>query len=116
MDILLRKLKEQAGESIGETLVALLVMCLAMIVITGGIVTSARINHRATEFKTVSSLDLSDTVESEAATVNVSGGGTSETKSDVTIDVVLYTDKANSDSKDYFKFYELKKKASDSGS
>ncbi len=104
------KLREQSGESIGETLVALLVMCLAMMVISGGIVASARINHRATQLKTATTLNLDDTnlTKDENAKVTVEGGGTGETQTSTDVSVILYTDSSNGNEDDYFRFYELK--------
>ena len=110
MHKLVIKLRDKSGESIGETLVALLVMCLAMMVISGGIVTAARINNRATQLKTATTLNLSDKDLSAdtGAKVTVEGGGTGETKTSTNVSVILYTDSTNSNDKDHFRFYELK--------
>ena len=43
----MKKLKQKTGESIAETLVAVLIMSLAFLMLTGAVVTAARINHRA---------------------------------------------------------------------
>ena len=44
----MKKLKERTGESIAETLVALLIAVLAITMISGAIVTAARVSTRIT--------------------------------------------------------------------
>ena len=44
----MKKLKERAGESIAETLMALLIAVLAITMISGAIVTAARVNTQIT--------------------------------------------------------------------
>ena len=107
MTNLKKKIRENNGESLGETLVALLIMCMAVIIITGGIVTSARINHRAAETKTASGLNVTTEsgklVTDTTATVTVTCGTDKKN-----VDVTLYTDTSNTNKRDYFKFYELR--------
>jgi len=105
------KLISSKGESIGETLVALLVMCLAMLVLSGSIVSAARINKRALDMETATLLkgtESSKLVAKDPATVNVSGGPSGVTGISKDISVILYTDKTNNNEADHFKFYELK--------
>ena len=40
------RLKQKTGESIAETLVAVLIMAVAFLMLTGAVVTAARINNR----------------------------------------------------------------------
>ena len=105
------KLISSKGESIGETLVALLVMCLAMLVLSGSIVSAARINKRALDMETATLLkgtESSKLVVKDPAKVNVSGGPSGVTGISKDISVILYTDKTNNNEADHFKFYELK--------
>lgn len=105
------KLISSKGESIGETLVALLVMCLAMLVLSGSIVSAARINKRALDMETATLLkgtESSRLVVKDPAKVNVSGGPSGVTGISKDISVILYTDKTNNNEADHFKFYELK--------
>ena len=41
-----RKLKARAGESVAETLVAVLIMALAFLILTGAVLAAARVNER----------------------------------------------------------------------
>ena len=43
----MKKLKQKIGESIAETLVAVLILSLSFLMLTGAVVTAARLNHRA---------------------------------------------------------------------
>lgn len=102
------KLKSSSGESLTETLVAVLVMCLAMMVISGSIVTAAKINAKAADMDTATMLNGTRESGSSASkttasvTITQSGTGTGSTAS---VDVELYTDKASGT--DYY-FYESK--------
>ena len=106
------KLISSKGESIGETLVALLVMCLAMLVLSGSIVSAARINKRALDMETASLLKGTESsklvIKDDHAKVNVSGGPSGTVGISKDISVILYTDMTNNNEADRFKFYELK--------
>ena len=67
----LRKLKEQTGETITETLVSVIIMSLVMVVITGAIVVTARINERARSMTV--SYDSSETLAPKDADIKVYG-------------------------------------------
>lgn len=58
--LILRKFNNKSGESITETLVALLIMTLVMIAFAGSVVTAARINERAGRMVTASHMDTED--------------------------------------------------------
>ena len=108
------KLAGKRGESLSETLVAVLVMCMAMAVISGSIVTAARINRKAEDMETSTMLKAGDertsnktgtmqATEKRTANVRVTKGtGLGTEITDISVD--LYTDPANGAD---FKFYEL---------
>lgn len=105
----INKIKNKSGESLTETLVALLVMCMAMAVISGSIVTSAKINRQAADMETSTLLKAGQIVTSTEKNVTVYKGSTppAGTGAGTTrIGVKYYTDKANGSD---FRFYELDK-------
>ena len=106
---IISKIKSKSGESLTETLVALLVMCMAMAVISGSIVTSAKINRQAADMETSTMLKAGADVTEQAKNITVykgsrPAGGTGT--SSVRLGVKYYTDKADGSD---FKFYELDK-------
>ena len=66
-----RKLKSNAGETLVETLFALLVVGLAMTLLAGAIMAAARVNKGARDFNTAFILDNAEEVSS--VTVEISG-------------------------------------------
>ena len=66
-----RKLKSNAGETLVETLFALLVVGLAMTMLAGAIMAAARVNKGARDFNTAFILDNAEEVSS--VTVEISG-------------------------------------------
>ena len=67
-----RKLKSNAGETLVETLFALLVVGLAMTMLAGAIMAAARVNKGARDFNTAFILDNPKKVSS-SVTVKISG-------------------------------------------
>ena len=59
-----RKLKSNAGETLVETLFALLVVGLAMTMLAGAIMAAARVNKGARDFNTAFILDNAEEVSS----------------------------------------------------
>lgn len=66
-----RKLKSNAGETLVETLFALLVVGLAMTMLAGAIMAAARVNKGARDFNTAFILDNAEKVSS-SVTVKIS--------------------------------------------
>ena len=81
MKTLLKKLKSSRGESLGETLVSLLIASLAIVLLAGAIVTAGRINaslqnddvvfRRGTPTESVGSVTLTMGSDSVSVPVNV---------------------------------------------
>ena len=81
MKTLLKKLKSSRGESLGETLVSLLIASLAIVLLAGAIVTAGRINaslqnddvvfRRGTPTESVGSATLTMGSDSVSVPVNV---------------------------------------------
>jgi len=81
MRTLLKKLKSSRGESLGETLVSLLIASLAIVLLAGAIVTAGRINaslqnddvvfRRGTPAESVGSVTLTMGSDSVSVPVNV---------------------------------------------
>lgn len=63
-----KKLKSTSGETLVETLFAMLVIVLAVMVIAGGVVTAARINKKAKDLDTTFQMSNVVTVTEEAKT------------------------------------------------
>ena len=63
-----KKLKSTSGETLVETLFAMLVIVLAVMVIAGGVVTAARINKKAKDLDTTFQMSNVVTVTDEAKT------------------------------------------------
>lgn len=61
-----KKLKSTSGETLVETLFAMLVIVLAVMVIAGGVVTAARINKKAKDLDTTFQMSNVVTVTDEA--------------------------------------------------
>ena len=81
MKTLLKKLKSSRGESLGETLVSLLIASLAIVLLAGAIVTAGRINaslqnddvvfRRGTPTESVGSVTLTMGSDSVSVPANV---------------------------------------------
>ena len=81
MKTLLKKMKSSRGESLGETLVSLLIASLAIVLLAGAIVTAGRINaslqnddvvfRRGTPAESVGSVTLTMGSDSVSVPVNV---------------------------------------------
>lgn len=75
------KLRSSCGETIVETLVTMIVLSLAMIMLSGAVVTSARVNQKADNTETTFTTDaqtstsgtitIQDTGSSSPASLNV---------------------------------------------
>ena len=115
-----RKLGSKCGESLTETLVAVLVMSLVFIVLSGSIVTSAKINKKAEDMVTAIDMDSSITevknsfVTIQRAEDEPNADGIYEVDSSATkfsADASLSVEKhkrGTSDVTDNFCYYELK--------
>lgn len=115
-----RKLCSKCGESLTETLVAVLVMSLVFIVLSGSIVTSAKINKKAEDMVTAMDMDSSITevknsfVTIQRAEDDPNADGIYEVDSSATefsADASLSVEKhkrGTSDVTDNFCYYELK--------
>ena len=58
----MRKLKQKSGETLAEVLIAVLVMTIAFVILTGAVAAAARVNYRAEN----KSADLASTAASES--------------------------------------------------
>lgn len=115
-----RKLCSKCGESITETLVAVLVMSLVFVVFSGSVVTSAKINKKAEDMVTAIDMDESVTekkdisVTIQRADNTPNSDGVYEVDSSATkfsADASLSVEKhkrGTSDVTDNFCYYELK--------
>ena len=110
------KLSSKDGESITETLVALLIMTMVMLVFAGSVVTAARINDKASHMVTATHMDaIYDELTTSDNTVYVydcDADGTHDASSvDQEMDVTV-TKETHKDEKygieDSFYFYAVK--------
>ena len=74
MKTLCRKLRGTAGETIAETLIAMLIVSLAFLMRSGGIVTAARLNRKAAEANGSFTLAGAETTPVEVAIVHGTHG------------------------------------------
>ena len=115
-----RKLCSECGESITETLVAVLVMSLVFVVFSGSVVTSAKINKKAEDMVTAIDMDEGITQKKDTSVTiqradnTPNSDGVYEVDSSATgfsADASLSIEKhkrGNSDITDNFCYYELK--------
>lgn len=78
-----RKLNSTSGESFVETLAAVIISVLAMMILTGAIVTSARVNHQTENTKTAFTTEIQET---NTGNIIIKEGATS-----TTLPVTVYT-------------------------
>ena len=78
-----RKLNSTSGESFVETLAAVIISVLAMMILTGAIVTSARVNHQTENTKTAFTTETQTSTKDE---ITIKEGTTS-----TTLPVTVYT-------------------------
>lgn len=71
------KLHASAGESIVETLVTMIILSLAVIMLTGAVVTSARVNQKADNTDTAFVTD-EETTEDGTVKISASGGNATD--------------------------------------
>lgn len=117
---IVRKLGSKCGESITETLVAVLVMSLVFVVFSGSVVTSAKINKKAEDMVTAIDMDESVTEKKDTSvtiqradnTPNSDGvyevdSSATEFSADASLSVEKHK-RGTSDVTDNFCYYELK--------
>ena len=95
-----KKFNNKSGETIAETLVTMIILSLAVLMLAGAVVTSARVNKKADNTDTAFSTD-----GASASTKNIIITDKSETGTDNTITVTtgnFYT------TKNKYKYYEIK--------
>ena len=80
----MKKLKSKLGETISETLVALLISTFALMILAGAVVSAATINSRISHTDVVFSKDAA---ESGSSTVTISMDGSDITPVEVSVDV-----------------------------
>lgn len=115
-----RKLCSNCGESLTETLVAVLVMSLVFIVLSGSIVTSAKINKKAEDMVTAIDMDgsvteqrdISVTIQRADNTPNSDGiyevdSSATKFSADASLSIEKHK-RGTSDITDNFCYYELK--------
>lgn len=71
------KLHASAGESIVETLVTMIILSLAVIMLSGAVVTSARVNQKADNTDTAFVTD-EETTEDGTVKISASGGNATD--------------------------------------
>lgn len=70
---MIKKLRSNAGESIVETLVTMIILSLAVVMLSGAIVTSAKVNKKADNTETTFTT-TNQTVESGTMTITDGNG------------------------------------------
>ena len=81
-----KKLRSNAGESIVETLVTMIILSLAVVMLSGAIVTSAKVNKKADNTETTFTTTNQQPVQSGIMTItDGSGYDTSSVSLDVNI-------------------------------
>ena len=83
-----KKLKSRSGESIAETLVTMIILSLAVLMLAGAVVTSARVNKQADNTDTAFSTEDVTTTSGTVTITDSSQGGTDAT---ISIKTNLYT-------------------------
>lgn len=96
-----RKIKSKSGESIAETLVTMIILSLAVLMLAGAVVTSARVNKQADNTDTAFS--VKDGVTKTSGTVTITDGSQDGTDSTTTISVEFYT------TSNEYQYYDTKK-------
>lgn len=94
-----KKLCSTAGETIAETLVTMIILSLAVLMLAGAVVTSARVNKKADNTDTAFS--TTDVSWSDNG-VEITDGSKAGTNATVTIPAILYK------TKNKYKYYEAK--------
>ena len=100
MKTALNKLRRTAGESIAETLVAMLIVALAALMLAGSLVSSAYVNNRVkalsmftdTGEDTPGSRIFSDLAGNSKGSIRIKISVTGSTDAPAQVDAALYTD------------------------
>lgn len=99
----MKKWKNNAGETIVETLVTMMILSLAVLMLAGAIVTSARINAQADNTETAFKTSEMTEVEMQAEITEIkSGTGEALQEKKVTVPIKLYH------TKNGYVYYETK--------
>ena len=91
-----KKLKSNAGESLAETIVAMMIVTLAMLILAGALVSAAKINKKTRNMDTSFSTAVEMTVTDDTVEI-VHGNGTN-----VAVAVKSYT----TNDKNKYQYYE----------
>lgn len=100
------KLLSNAGESIAETLVALLIAALSIVMVTGSVVTAARINKRTADQETdfvIPAETSSNTVQSNAV-LTIDDKGIDDIKGDGTPESIVVKIKKTDSGYCYYEY------------
>ena len=108
-----KKLQSKAGETIAETLVTMIILSLAVLMLAGAVVTTARVNKQAdntdTSFQTrQTGAEISTGTDSTKVILseeNATGGGGGTLSAEIPVQV--YQSQANSLEKSYI-YYKTK--------
>ena len=73
----MRKLENEKGETIIETLVALMIVVLAMLMLSGGIASAAKVNQQTKEFRSELSLNQASVIPGFSVSVTHAQGNES---------------------------------------
>ena len=81
------RLKDASGETIVETLVTMIILSLAVIMLSGAVVTSARVNAKADNADTAFHVDESQLTQESGVMIITDGSGAANA---ATLDVKVY--------------------------
>ena len=81
------RLKDASGETIVETLVTMIILSLAVIMLSGAVVTSARVNAKADNTDTAFHVDESQLTQESGVMIITDGSGAANA---ATLDVKVY--------------------------
>ncbi|MDD5805191.1 MAG: hypothetical protein PUE78_12990 [Clostridia bacterium] len=93
-----KKINSTSGETIAETLVTMIILSLAVLMLAGAVVTSARVNKKA------DNTDTSFSTESETVThdnVTITDGSKAGTAAEISISVNFH------ETENGYKYYEV---------
>ena len=93
-----KKINSTSGETIAETLVTMIILSLAVLMLAGAVVTSARVNKKA------DNTDTSFSTESEIVTndnVTITDGSKAGTAAEISISVNFH------ETENGYKYYEV---------
>ena len=105
-----KKLQSKAGETIAETLVTMIILSLAVLMLAGAVVTTARVNKQAdntdTSFQTTGAKVSTGTNSTKVILSEENATGDAGGASSAEIPVQVYQSQANSLEKSYI-YYKI---------